>query len=913
MKKSKLWLVGLSALPLAVASLSASCSCVKKNQAEDRKVVIEYNSKLSHTPFIKDGSRSFGGYVSGILHYLTGTALVRRQGLNQAQVKTEGREQKIVDPSWWKYRLDGAKAIVLTFDDNTVKVYDNDEASDKAKPGADGYYSSMSVQLLSKDAKSINNPTFFTDLENSKKVQFVVREGQKYVTSDGKDSGYTVKPRDYWYSWIRTATLTTSTRHSLGGSDATDKLIRDKLFEKVGNVYLTSQEEYANEYLYGVFGVDSEKFYKEETFLQDVAASSGFTGKAVTFESNDKTSRKLGQFFDKVMCLSQDFYPAPSEYIDKLNAEGKQEIYNYLGKSSSDAEAIKAEINKLNKDSAVFKAGVYWYGISGDHTLYTGPYYAEREKSNLKEVYKQNPHYWDQAWVKDKESVKVIENIYQSQPVDTAIYQTRVFDKYKLGQLSQISFNQLNESQKQEILKNPDKFGLQYVKGENKTHPHYWLLKTPFVQPTDSADPKSFYGFNDAYATLVWGSNLEDIKAGKQKPNTFINGTGLSFRTMLTAAIDWDAVQGLATNGVGKAWMAKLAKDGSLGGIGTPGDTVYKYADEVNSLFAIDKDGKKIDFGTELGQEISPSENEKSHAAHSTVSQKLMSAGLSAIKPKMKELLDELFAKPEFSGLPKDQQVVKGTFWFPFTNAPQTLISAAEALSKAISELLDERIQIKFDWESNKDEIRFKNFRYFGANGESIAPWGYDFDSIASGYDGLSWTACLLPQLIYIAKEKPANFATTFPQIAKLADALIDWESKHPVKGPVPFAELYKISHSLIKDYATSHVNSQFEKSGESWTLKLSGGKPIEFKDSTDLFGFSANFWFNYVKDSQNTDLIKLIQELTTYVTVNWTYSTAVGRSDFSPILLGKEYKFTTVSDFGAGVDLFQDWKISKK
>ena len=227
--KNKLWLLaGTSFVALMGALPLMSLRCVRQNKnITQKRFVRSWSSTYTSQAFMHDISTSYGSFQPTTNTQETGGLLFRKQGLNEPNVS---KDEKILQPTFSKYRLELAKEVVLTMKDGTKKVYNNDKAEIKPSADkADGTYSKINVQATSNDEQSINNPKFLEDLRNAKKIQVTVKENTHWTDHQGRKTKYRVSPRDFYYSWLRTAGLTTETRHQLGGNAELDKIANESL------------------------------------------------------------------------------------------------------------------------------------------------------------------------------------------------------------------------------------------------------------------------------------------------------------------------------------------------------------------------------------------------------------------------------------------------------------------------------------------------------------------------------------------------------------------------------------------------------------------------------------------------------------------------------------------------------------
>ncbi|WP_373436165.1 OppA family ABC transporter substrate-binding lipoprotein [Metamycoplasma equirhinis] len=929
-KKSKLWLLGAVSLASVVtpgaAILSGACTVPawKKQQ-----YVFEFNSTIDNQAFRYDSSRSFGSYLETSTIQHTGGEFVRLQGLTEVKTKSivdsQGNIQIItIKPNFVRYKLELAQAIILTDESNNVHVFDSDE-TDGTRPEAEStatdgtkYYKESTVKLTSSNEKSINSAKFREILAKAKKFQVVIKKGINWVDSNGQKTKYQLVARDYWYSWLRTVSLNESYRHANGGSKELDE--KFKLLGGKNTTAFTDVEDFQNEYLYGLFGIDSSKFYKENEFIQKVGGASQYKeDQALTFEKATGSAKaEFASFFAKLFSGNDyTFMPAPSQFIDELNESGNPIIANNLGEdvSASLRKEFIDELAKIGKDKIQYFTGAYWYGVSPRTLLHVGPYYLESAK-NQKVTLRKNQHYWDKTWTEAKDTINTIIFQHQSAAMDAKLFTDTMFNKFEQGTLSQLAYQSLSETQKQRVSKNPGKYGLRLAKTLNTKSPFYRMFTTPWV-----ASGNANYGFNDAYAKLMWDATVEEIRKGEMNADSYVSGLGLSFRSILNAAINWDTYAGIISSNQSEAWVAKIANGSEISGsnqstssIKTPEDV----KDQINALSAIGVDGKKIDFGGTLGKELSPSENADAIKNKSSTADKLKSAGFN----KLKEEIAKVIEKFDQENPTLKNQNFKIQYFFPFVNAPDLYINGWKEIAKVVEEL-NPRIKLTVKYFTNGDDKEFDNWRFNALNGEQNLAWSYDYDGIGSGFDGLSWGGLLIPTLVKISKISSQDFKDSFPELSKLAQELIDYEKTNKTVFSVPFEKLDLVStkwmnrnfSAIISGYKLEEKNGKYEAATQE--IEVDGKKktvlvrfqPESGKSATDPYEWSGKFWLYYNKAHTNEDLAKLIQEFASFTNINFTYGITKSKSPYAKKLVNNHYVTPDIT--GYEYTQYVDWRIT--
>lgn len=946
-KNKKLLLLGISAglLPLAAPVLSLSCSCKIIPAYEKNEFVVAYNAPSYTRAFGYDASRSYGSYNSYAKENYYGGELVRKQPLTSLDVEktnsVEGSEYKIKTPVFNRIKLELAKAVILTDKDGTVSVFDNDEYDTTFPQPEEGeYYKKALYSVTSSNEKSVNSQKFNEKLTTANKLQFVIREGMHYVDSKGNRTKYQVVPKDFYYSWLRTINLSSSERYANGGNATLDDLAR-KIYAEQGTLIFSDQEIYNNGYLYDVFGINIDSFADESKFLETVAGTNqpDFDGKkAVTFAGNPAKEPNFSAFFQGTFVEgSKDFMPAPSQYIDEVNESGDYPIYNIggskLSNSNKDVKEFIKDLKALPHDKDVFKAGVYWYGSNINNSLFAGPYYPT-PLSNQRQELKKNLNYWDEEWVNNENNLKAIIFEYQTKPQDLTLFNDTTFKQYQQGSITQIGFSTLSEAQKQIVLKNYKKFGLRYRFLLNKKSPFYEMVSTPWISNSDQIEK---YGFNDAYAKMVYDKTLQELKDGKSTPDSWIGGKGLSFRTILAAAVNWNTLTNNISNGIQEPWLAKVAQGTNIGGSNQSTST-YKTPEDayntINSLRAFDKDGNAITFPSVSGEDktlITPKDNITAASAQATVSEKMKSAGFDVLKGKLAELIAEFDEEnPTLAG-----QEFQMSYFYPYTNPSAQQKAGFESLTKLFREL-NPRLNINVIYFNDSDED-INNWRYNGVNGALLDSWSYDFDSIGSGYDGLSWGSALFPTLAkiaYLEGDEATKFKAKFPEVYKLGQALKTYQERNEFVAPIALKDLpkldpkyltgtiivsalkFKLKYDAEKDKyvladkvpVLDENNEPVKKDGEVVTTrpKFDPGE----KEPTDLYQYSAVFWLNFTSSQTNEELIKLMTELSTFINTNLGSGYAKTKEKYATLLIDSHFVSKTIP--GYPQNSLQDWLVVK-
>lgn len=894
-------------LGVAPVLLSAGCKRLPDNVKSNR-FVYEYNSPYTPKEFDEDASRSYGSFLETSTWQFTHSTFLSKTGLNAANINAK---KQILEPTFWKYRLELAKEVILTLKNGTTKVYDNDNA--EVRPAADksdGTYSKSSIKATSKDSKSINSEAFWNDLLNTVKMQFTIKDNIYYTNHKGEKTPYKVVARDFYYTWLRTKLITQKERIANGGTKELDELANKQLCEPSSKTF-TDNDSYGNEYLYKVFNLNSSDFSDESKFITKYNGED-----AVTFDAKDKNANTKSQFrnfWDKCLFSNYDWMTVSSQYIDDMNEHPEKfKFYSYLNEEVSSDLKTKLGPGKTHTGK-FWQTGGYWYGVSTMTTLFAGPYYAETyDATNYWRSYKKNSNYWDTEWVNADNNLKEIRMKYaKSSEIDKEQFYKNQFTFYKNGDVTSFPYSQLSDIQKAEILKDKARFGYRFTMDINEANANYIFNTQPLVKtPPKGTDLNNWFLFNDAYAKMLYGSTRQEIADGKQTLDAYVRGTGLSFRTILDAAVNWNFFEYLRKNGATKPWVAKLAEDGYVGGSEENTQTINDFYQRVNALSAYDKDGNLIKYiknGNEFSA-ITPEMN--ADVTGTTDLEKMRSAGFDVLKQKLTELIAKFDTEnPSLAG----QDFTIETY-FPWQNLDAKYKNALDTLATFYSQL-NPRLKFKYTLYTQDKETQWKNFRYNGTAGIDFTGWGYDYNSSASGFDGLTSGVQLLQTLVSIKNANNATFDKNFPMLKKLAEAIFTYQTAHPVNSPVPFADLDKISNADSYGFLRyGFYEYTFEKNTTTGRYEMKydvDGNPIPFANATDFSEFISLFWRDYISKEKNEDIIKLTTELSTYLNVD-PYNNRIGvlNEKLTPSLLNKYYKMPTI--FGYTTP-YRDITIDKK
>ncbi|UWV77261.1 hypothetical protein NW070_06160 [Mycoplasmopsis cynos] len=90
------------------------------------------------------------------------------------------------------------------------------------------------------------------------------------------------------------------------------------------------------------------------------------------------------------------------------------------------------------------QAGVYWYGLNLDHTLYAGRYYyAGYNANDFTRKWKLNKEYWDKDYVNNKRRIKEFNVVYKSQKKDEELFKKEEYNNFISGRTATATFHHL--------------------------------------------------------------------------------------------------------------------------------------------------------------------------------------------------------------------------------------------------------------------------------------------------------------------------------------------------------------------------------------------------------------------------------------------------------------------------------------
>nr|WP_322958842.1 hypothetical protein [Mycoplasmopsis canis]WQQ12216.1 hypothetical protein RRG48_02410 [Mycoplasmopsis canis] len=859
---------------------------------------IKYNSIYSQRRGQTDASYSSGSWQAG--PEITTYGLLFRQeseGKPEFEEKTELASNKIdrvtktfvVKPSTNKWKLDYAKSIKLTIGDE-VKVYDNDKTDALGAPTIEGkYYASSNIALTSSDAKSINNPQFFTDLDKASKFEVEVDETSFWVNSNGEKTKYNVVAKDFYYGLVRTyLTQDTTARHKNGGNAEIDEQAK-KLIPDNSSVF-KKENSYTNKYLFNLYNIDFDKLIDKNEALKSEDGKN-----YLVFQRKDANlSSNFVEFFKNILYGNYEFVPAPSQYIDETN-KNISSLRNFAGVNSSEESTVAPEIAKatnLAKDS-----GVYWYGLNNNTTLYAGRYYYKGYSANdLSEKWLLNKHYKDQEYVNHPGRLQVIENVYKSAVVDADAFKVEDFNSFRAGETSRISFSQLDPNTQAQIRAKKEVFGLSksQSKETKSTIGYYFNALVPNYAHNDK---DSAQYVNNAFSKLMWGAELNDVKAGNAH-NVLVNattGAAAEVRNILSAVINWDeSAKEAGSPEAVHAWLTGAAPDLKIKEDANDTTNSPRYhADELNELFVVDRNtNQRVDLGGSLGTELRQSEN---NSVGAQSSDKYKSAAFEVLKARFKTIIDEFYKQnPNLDSDPNNSKI-KFTVISRFINFNAKIKLATEKQVNVLNSLYPERFQVEFRKVANRDEL----LSYYVNNpaATKIVGWSTDYELLNGSLDGKSWNFQLLPILANIASDESykAKLESAYPTLVKAAQKLKEFIKLKNFELSIPLEKWGKLSNKYLYDFS-NYLGEYKVKEGSSDTaLELVEiDREQDTKQYVSAGELSSQFllWLN--SDSANSfskdELIKLTSETMNIVGVTVNPYLAILQNSVSNTLVNPNY-----------------------
>ncbi|MGL5732793.1 MAG: OppA family ABC transporter substrate-binding lipoprotein, partial [Metamycoplasmataceae bacterium] len=517
-----------------------------ENIAAKKEYLIRTPSPLSLDGYFFDMSATYGPATTKTPQTLLSSGLIRVETTGETKFVKDSQGNLVVSQSS-KERLvlDLGKEVILTFKnaagDVQYAVFDSDEAEINPSTST-ATKKPETVKLRSNNKRSLNSD-YFDDLilgeanfEGGKLVpnpegsyqmrslSFSVKEDIYWVDSNGNKTTYKIQPKDFYYSYMRTWLYDTKYRRENGGSAGLDKYF---INESGTSNRLTDDKKYPNNYLLGLFGISSPLLQEEDSTIKtitiDGAEKEVFNIESVPTEAKPTFSPFLYKTFLNAYLLS----PAPAAFIDQLAKETKDIEYPIEG-----GPAEKVTGNAL-------KFGIYTYGQKRTDNLYSSAYVpSSAEKNRI--IFTKNLNFANKEFLMEENTLERIIFEFSTSPA----FNEQLFNNYFEGTVSEMPYGSLTQQQKIKIFGSSYdeefavKKGLLQVKQQNKSQ----LIQRTLLStdPRKLSDSDGSYYFNDQYARLIYGSSIDELKAGTGKTaNSFFNGAGYQLRTLFNASVNW--------------------------------------------------------------------------------------------------------------------------------------------------------------------------------------------------------------------------------------------------------------------------------------------------------------------------------------------------------------------------------------
>lgn len=878
MKFRKRFLLGTAtvvAVPLT-SVLAISCGDTQtgtlKTLPSKRMYNGQMNTQYSANALSADFSHTYGGKLghaedSTIATFFkeafSGQPVIEQVEVTDSTTGEKSTVQKVKTPTFSWRKLILADAIVLTVDGQEI-VFDSDEAEITPGPDAGEYYENSSYARTSNNPRSINSQNFLTNAEKATKLSFRIKENVHWVTKDGQETKYIVRAKDWYISNLRTYFFGDAQyRFANGGSKELDATFKRLLPNS--DSYLSEKGTFGNKYLFGLYNVSHDKMISES---DSVTVKDG--REYYSFNALDESQPiKVLAMFDFIL-TSYDATPAPSEYIAEVGANHSYNKSVRTQLTSADAAQVFSTLEQgVQANSVAAQIGAYWYASNDSNLLYSGPYYYQGyDSQSLKDVYKINTHYVDQEFVNDDASIKELTVQYVTSPLDPAIFFTQNWNNYKAGIASNFAnYSAAPDNIKNEVKKDPAKYGVTFVKSENKDTLTARLVVN--LSPTNHDDKHKVANFNDAFAKLVYNSSLEDISNHSAINNVVHTtvGMGGEFLTLMNQAINWNAVaNGYAPVNKPVVWTVGLAQDVRINNTeATPedlGQTLREVQEYVHRITSINSETGQPhsytykwinDNGAEeeiTATYLSPRQAKSLFGSESDTYKSVIFA---KVQENLKALLDRFYqAHPELNG-----QKVSFGIGTRFTNISDSQRATMDSVV-SLWNSLDSRIEVKLV--ENRTADNWYNY-WYGFAPYTLVGWGYDYEGIGSGFDGFSSKG--LMNILTVAAYDEAylgKLEVAYPQLAVAAKAWkafatganelsIDpskWSqlTAHELANIGDLIGVYKWSDELVEN---SHL------------VKLPEGE-----QKLSLGDITSKFWINYQDSHSKNDLIELAREVNT-------------------------------------------------
>ncbi|UVD81506.1 hypothetical protein NV226_02095 [Mycoplasma iguanae] len=333
---------------------------------------------------------------------------------------------------------------------------------------------------------SINSDFFEWSLQKAKKIEISLRPNLFWSDYLGQRQNHKINAESVYYGMMNV-------------------LLRNKNFRQqflnTSELKEMEQLNYVNEidYFNGIdylailnnLGIDTNKLLNKNTFIKDE--------NTITIYARENSEKGLLTFFESLLIESPLFQPiffdaSKNEILDKLN------FYNY-GKTFKDR----------------FYAGNYVINKNSPEEI----------------LLKLNEHFWEKSWINNPQKLETIIYSFNALPLNSDYFAQQNFENYQQKIISRSDFTNLNNSEKQKILSDPATFGLSYTTEYNSSS----SIKTSQLNLIPSEN--KINNFNNLFANLFYGTNLNQIEKGQTKIADLFSKDVIAFRTYLMSALNF--------------------------------------------------------------------------------------------------------------------------------------------------------------------------------------------------------------------------------------------------------------------------------------------------------------------------------------------------------------------------------------
>ncbi|MBG0730570.1 OppA family ABC transporter substrate-binding lipoprotein [Mycoplasma sp. 'Moose RK'] len=869
---------------LASFSAISFISCTVEPAWKRQEFNVRINSDDSSPGAFKVGLQYAFAQPSQVQDYYTNSFLIQSVYENGLKIRQDGIASgsqnqkdkifnyKIVEPTYRYKALVNAKAILVTKNDGSEAVFDNDEHEEGyLKQGENTQQ--LIIDLSSKNPKSINSKKFTEELNDAKKVQIFLKENVKWVDYQGNPTKFDVTPRDYWYGFRFQRLGDPDYRHQNGATEEIDKEASEKIpnFDPKSTYFSNTV---INFYLLDLFGFDVSDFDNEDKYIQTYSGeNTDFSGKkAITLQKGDKKEKAFFSAFFSQIITNGILRPAPSGFIDeRVKKEAKMKDGKLVGAFGETGDALKF--------------GYYWYtkDFKNDQ-LYNSPY-TQTHWDRYRQSWKINKYYPRTGWQESLPYIFTKINNFYSKYNSPSDFANSQFNSYREGTIMGVSFNSLNDSQKNLVASDQAKFGWELSRQISKNSLEKWYysllvpgsLKQKFSPETGVSFNENYYAFNDNFSKLNYGVSRKELASGGAKIIDYISsGVGLEFRQIIANA--WNLyTTAQAGNLDALAWYNFVAPDNKINSVATS-KTPRDYYKIANTIKLVDQNGKVY------YQKDPESERKQNFANVKSAKLQFQAPEFAVLKAKMKAILDKFYAENKISASEK----VSWTSHSFYINTNSKWIAAITNAAEAIKSL-DPRLEFKLNWPIT-DQARRKNYLFTRTGGLDYGGWGYDYDGIGSGFDGRiqrNGVGYAILSSIF-ARGENSEIAKSYPQTFKYAKAIKDYFEAFAQKGLIRTFESWKDAPNapdfgaddqnqkpnLINFFIGSVVESddpkkpgQKIKTWKSFVDQQKEKKSTESHEDFDFYSHSATFNLKYQETTPEKDLVELSAELTSLLT----------------------------------------------